>query len=342
MSLKNLEELLFPVSYIYLAQAIYDFQGKDFDYFLKNRCKIDQQILNDPNGMIDGNQMQILLNEISPILKKNPECQSVLVNAFPLTIHGYVGLAAMTSQTIQQALDVGTRYLKQVMPAFSISIEKTDEALIIELIKTADFKDNNGLLTETVIFAFLTLNKFSKFQGNEIQVELKNKERYILGFYDLVPKLVVKTGTGKNRIHIPSDYLTAPLFTGNPDTHRMLVNTLEKKQQHLNNKDSYSTKIQNLLRSESEGFTPFSIEQICNSLNVSQRTLSRRLSEEGTSFKAIYTHLRIKTAKQLLEESDLNISSISEKLGFSNETSFSRFIKQNTGCSPSNLRNNKS
>jgi AraC-like DNA-binding protein len=78
------------------------------------------------------------------------------------------------------------------------------------------------------------------------------------------------------------------------------------------------------------GLVP-SCEDIAHKLHMSIRTLRRRLSEYGTSYRQIREQCLSKAAIHLLESSDLSIENIAEKLGFSGESNFRRAFKQWTG-----------
>lgn len=58
----------------------------------------------------------------------------------------------------------------------------------------------------------------------------------------------------------------------------------------------------------------------------------------GVSPKQYISAMKIRTAKELLLGSDLNISQVAQKAGFENPNYFSRFFKKETGCTPMQFR----
>ena len=58
----------------------------------------------------------------------------------------------------------------------------------------------------------------------------------------------------------------------------------------------------------------------------------------GKTFTEYLTDLRIRTAMAMLEDQSLSITEISEKLGFSNTSYFSKIFKKYTGCLPKEYR----
>ncbi|WP_247258257.1 helix-turn-helix domain-containing protein, partial [Pseudomonas moorei] len=73
-------------------------------------------------------------------------------------------------------------------------------------------------------------------------------------------------------------------------------------------------------------------------MNTSERTLKRRLSEEGTTFRSLVMQARYEMAKELLETQAIPVSDIAERLGFSDASSFSQAFKRWHGCGPQSYR----
>lgn len=82
------------------------------------------------------------------------------------------------------------------------------------------------------------------------------------------------------------------------------------------------------------------IGDLANLLNIDRSYLHRLFIEQaGISPKQFLTNLRIDRAKQLLQDSDLDIKSIAYSVGFEDAGNFSKLFKQETGLSPTQFRN---
>ena len=79
-------------------------------------------------------------------------------------------------------------------------------------------------------------------------------------------------------------------------------------------------------------------ETISKAVFTSQRSLQRRLSEKGTTFKTILTEVRKDLALKYIHDRKLTLTEISFMLGFSEMSSFSRAFKRWTGESPKEFR----
>lgn len=87
-------------------------------------------------------------------------------------------------------------------------------------------------------------------------------------------------------------------------------------------------------RSEMPGF-----DELAHQLNMSERTLRRRLDREGTSYQRIKDTVRREAAIAYLENPEMTVSDVAELLGFSDPSAFHRSFKRWTGRSPGDYRN---
>lgn len=87
---------------------------------------------------------------------------------------------------------------------------------------------------------------------------------------------------------------------------------------------------------------PFShpplVAEYARMLNTSERTLKRRLRDEGTTFRAISNTARLDRANALIGEGRLSLAQIAADLGFSEPTTFTQAYKKWTGVTPSQAR----
>lgn len=80
------------------------------------------------------------------------------------------------------------------------------------------------------------------------------------------------------------------------------------------------------------------MEEVARALNMTTRTLRRRLDAEGTSFIAIVDDVRSSLAIEYLKTTQMSTDDIAMLLGFSDAANFRRALKRWTGKSLSELR----
>ncbi len=80
--------------------------------------------------------------------------------------------------------------------------------------------------------------------------------------------------------------------------------------------------------------------QGCNLNNIarlmafSPRTLQRRLARRGDTFKSLLNEVRIEVACQFLQETNLPLTQLSLRLGYTEPSAFTRAFRQQMGVSP--------
>ena len=81
-----------------------------------------------------------------------------------------------------------------------------------------------------------------------------------------------------------------------------------------------------------------SFEELTDLLNMSARTLRRRLEKEGTSYQRIKDNARRDVAISMLSRDGMTVSEVAEQVGFSDPSAFHRSFKKWTGQSPGSYR----
>lgn len=80
------------------------------------------------------------------------------------------------------------------------------------------------------------------------------------------------------------------------------------------------------------------ISQIADHMGMSNRTLTRRLSEKGVSFRDLIQKTQEEVSKNLLKDSERSIAEIAFQIGFSEQSAFNRAFKRWTEQSPVEFR----
>jgi AraC-like DNA-binding protein len=83
---------------------------------------------------------------------------------------------------------------------------------------------------------------------------------------------------------------------------------------------------------------PASAEEICHLLAISERTLRRRLKDEGKSLQELFNQTRYALARQLLSNTRMPVSKIAAALQFGDPNVFSRAFRAWAGLSPTQWR----
>ena len=105
----------------------------------------------------------------------------------------------------------------------------------------------------------------------------------------------------------------------------------------LSRHSGIATRIASLLATQLTNTLPDK-SLIAAQLGMSERTLQRRLKEEGTSFQEILDNTRHYLARELLRNTALALGDVAAQLGFAEPSAFFRAFKKWEGCTPGQYR----
>jgi AraC-like DNA-binding protein len=149
-----------------------------------------------------------------------------------------------------------------------------------------------------------------------------------------------------NRITISNEVLDKPFHRGRDRSEAEAISNVER---HLRDllfaEGDESATIREATTSciaKRLGRAAVEIDIVAKELNLSSRSLRRKLDEEATSFREILQEQRLLKAEKLLSDGRLQISELAALLGYSDVAVFSRAFKTWTGLSPKEYANNPS
>jgi AraC-like DNA-binding protein len=142
----------------------------------------------------------------------------------------------------------------------------------------------------------------------------------------------------ENAVFFHSKDLEIPTIKADKHIHEYLTERMEEEKRGISiQADNLLFDIQKLVKDSLPSGIP-SIMQVAEHQGVSPRTLKRRLSEKGKTFRELIQSVQLEEALNLLKNSRQSISEIAFMTGFSEQSAFHRAFKRWTGQSPSDYR----
>ena len=135
----------------------------------------------------------------------------------------------------------------------------------------------------------------------------------------------------------PRVYLEAALRTRDPRLHAILCRYADATVTELPEPGSVTERVRRVV-SELLSSGELAQRETAQRLGMSSRTLSRRLAEEGTTFRGLVDDARKRIALRALAEERLSIAEIAELSGFYDGPSFFRAFRRWTGLTPRQYR----
>ncbi len=131
--------------------------------------------------------------------------------------------------------------------------------------------------------------------------------------------------------------LQAPIVGADPRLHAVVRKHAERALAELPRGHTFTETVRRLV-SERLAQGHLTAATIAGQLHMSQRTLSRRLAHEGTSFGALLEELRRSLALSYLSQGRLGIAEVAFLVGFSRPEAFHRAFRRWTGQTPLEYR----
>jgi AraC-like DNA-binding protein len=140
-----------------------------------------------------------------------------------------------------------------------------------------------------------------------------------------------------NRLTFAAEDAQKPFLTANHAIWAILEPAFDKRMEDLTQDASFRDRVRAcLLEMLASGH--YSMTYVASNLAVSNRTLQRRLREEGTTFQKVLEEVREELARHYLSATDYTSAEISFLLGYEEPNSFFRAFRAWTGQSPEIVR----
>jgi len=146
----------------------------------------------------------------------------------------------------------------------------------------------------------------------------------------------VTLGTPEIFMQFDAAVLDAPWPAADPSLLRLLLGRADAQRQAQGRSGALVDQV--LAAVAAKGYAQARCETVARSLDLSVRTLQRRLAECNTSFRQMVEAARMGEAVQLLADLSVPLSTLAERLGYAEPSAFSHAVRSHFGTSPRALR----
>ena len=131
----------------------------------------------------------------------------------------------------------------------------------------------------------------------------------------------------RNSIVFNKEYLDLPIVRSTKELKKFIESSPRDILIWAKSDNSLATKVRTLLDSYESDSLP-NLDWVADHLNTTPYTLSRKLKAEGIPFQKIKDNYRRDKAITMLSQQSISVCEISEKLGFTEPSAFSRAFKK--------------
>lgn len=300
--------------------------------------RLNLEQLADPDMTVSASQELAVATNLLRQLRGEPEVGLQVGLSYHLSAYGILGYGLMSSATGADALGLARRFLPLTYAFTSIAHRRA--GAIDELIFEAPDDLEPAMQRFAVERAMGATSRLLRdvlggdFRLTEFQLRYvappagprRSAPTQVLG-------AAIRYGAAANALSFACQYLAQPLSQANAVTaamcERMCAELLARRRTRL---DTVAF-VREHLAALPPGQAP-DLSEMARLLNISERTLKRRLQQEGASFRSISSAVRHARAEQLMSEGRMTKTEIAAELGFSDLSSFSQAFKRWRGAAP--------
>lgn len=295
---------------------------------------ITDAMLEDPHVTVLPEQELTFYSNLSklsddPLIAYNAGCR---LNA---GTYGIWGLALLSSESFESAIKTGLKYLAFTYTYNHIYFKKGDSTSALYLDPKLSDRHIREFMTERDLGAIqrLFVDLLEQKHKPIKEVHLKAKA---LGHKIALEEALgcpVRLGSTHNKVVFDNQYLAVPLPQANQLTMKMCYQQMDAMLPERTLRTTVTQRVIGYLSSHT--IEQAKLVQVADFLNMSERSLRRKLAEEETSFQQIVNDYKKLLAKDFLENTSLTMEEIAEKLGYSDSAGFSNAYKRWYGVAPS-------
>lgn len=286
-------------------------------------------------------QYRIIANALA--LDPRPALGLLVGEQAELSMHGLLGLAAMTSATLHEALQMFSKYHHLRAPFFALRLQLQQQGpaqyldIVMQNVDTLSAPVDRFLMECYASMMQATLDYIVGRDVTEAQLLLPLADSPDWAAYRAYFHCPVGAAAdGCIHYRIPLSLADSPCPTRDDALHQRAEAGCKSLLDKLAGQPTFSGKVEALF-SVSQS-TLLTLEECAQLLHVSPRTLIRKLKSEATSYQTLVEARQKVLVTQLLREPGLSVEAIALQLGYEHTPSFRRAFKRWFGTTPSAYR----
>ena len=268
----------------------------------------------------------------------NPMLGLLLGKTYQLEAYGLLGYAFMSAPTLRQAMVILRNYGPLTFTLFDVNFLVTGSRGILRL--APDIAVPEDLLTYYVdrdLTAAVNGGRGSLRVPLEPQhIQLMHHGEDQRAIYERHFRCPVSFSAEASELQIDASLLDVAMPLGDSETTAACQQQCRLLLARMRAGSTFVDKVRQLILAR-PGYFP-DIDYVAEKLNMTSRTLRRRLTREDSSYQEILAEVRYELAREYLTTSTLPLEEISVLLGYSAPGNFSNAFKRWHGSSPREFR----
>ncbi|MEO8605368.1 MAG: AraC family transcriptional regulator ligand-binding domain-containing protein [bacterium] len=251
--------------------------------------------------------------------------------------HGPSGLVAVTAASLGAALDAVARYMTVRTPFVDLRLTRDGQRVALRVVEPCAVGSVRTSLLEMVLLSLQATmeSALGTAVGAAVTFTMPAPRPAYWRHYDRVFHAPVVFSGHTAEVSLPAAWLSLPCPLADPVAHRGTMRRLDAMQQRLIG-DFVEARVERIFE-QADGGGP-TLAALAAQLQLSPRTLVRRLGERDTSYRILLDSHRRRRSRALLAQPALSVAEIAERLGYDAPGNFARACRRWFGVSPRRYR----
>ena len=283
-------------------------------------------------------QERLALFRSAQKLAKQPGAALLAGQRQQIGYYGAYGYAMATSETLADAWRVGRDFFSLSGSLFRISLDIEHGVGVYRsynpesLGSVLPFVAEYWRSSQSKIFSLVLGRKFPS-----LKMYFPYRPPKHAPLYEEILDCPVRFEPGRMEWHFDASVLSEQCSSADPGVAQLCEDYCE---QFVERSEGKSVFQQNIMRACVRNLSAASVQApvVAKTLNVSVRTMYRRLADEGVSYQSLLDKLRSSVALEYLRNTQLSIEEIAIQCGYQDVSNFRKAFRRWTGTTPSSYR----
>jgi AraC-like DNA-binding protein len=318
-----------PMADMRMFASAFERLGHDVDGLLAD-VGLSRRELNDPDGRVACEVVGKLFSRAQQ-KRFTPNLGLAIALATPLGAYPLIDYLVLTSDTVGDALAQLARYLRIAASPVSVVVHADGDPVRVEIetVSATAYEFEAALIV-------LRLREETDGPFAAAGISFAHEPDDVAQF-ERALGCPVRTAASWNGVTLDRSTCRLPMRRRDPILRKFLESQADAILARMPARTGAAAEVRRALGSRmASGATRMS--SIARALGMSERTLHRRLAEDGVSYQELLDEVRKATAGRYLDESPLAIGEIAYLLGYSEPAAFHRAFKRWYATTPEHFR----
>ncbi|MDP1539697.1 MAG: AraC family transcriptional regulator ligand-binding domain-containing protein [Moraxellaceae bacterium] len=302
------------------------------------------QLLQQPNGDLRHSpyktQLLMPVNYWQQVLSFSaeqlnlPTLGLVLGQRFKISQLGPLGYVLQSCTRLDEAILRLQKYERLINDINHMQLESDAKSETVALVWGAEHGRPGTLVDECAISTLIKVTRdIIGMPASPLSVEFINPTPVDTSPYETFFGCPVLFNQARSRVIFPKQWLDLPLRQSDAVLQQLLADQVDQLMAQLP-KESQLIEVVRRHIANAGASAEGHVSQLAKQLAMTERTLHRRLDALGTSYRQIREDTLGHLAEEYLRDHRLTLTEITQMLGFSEQSAFSRAFKSWRGISP--------